>query len=185
MMISPLPLPPRPVSRTKQIHYIYDRLWVVKLPASTEWVLHCATTLAQLDPGASASTAQLAEYYDLPPAYLAKQLKALVRAGLLAATTGPRGGFRLARPAAEITLLQIVEAVDGTSSPYECREIRQQGRGALPPEECRSTCILAAKMAEAHDAWRGSLAGVTLAGILATLPPPPPARTRLRLAGTA
>ncbi len=157
----------------------------MKLPASTEWVLHCATTLAQLDPGASASTAQLAEYYDLPPAYLAKQLKALVRAGLLAATTGPRGGFRLARPAAEITLLQIVEAVDGTSSPYECREIRQQGRGALPPEECRSTCILAAKMAEAHDAWRGSLAGVTLAGILATLPPPPPARTRLRLAGTA
>lgn len=104
---------------------------------------------------------------------------------MLAATTGPRGGFRLARPAAEITLLQIVEAVDGTSSPYECREIRQQGRGALPPEECRSTCILAAKMAEAHDAWRGSLAGVTLAGILATLPPPPPARTRLRLAGTA
>ena len=157
----------------------------MKLPASTEWVLHCATTLAQLDPGASASTAQLAEYYDLPPAYLAKQLKALVRAGLLAATTGPRGGFRLARPAAEITLLQIVEAVDGTSSPYECREIRQQGRGALPPEECRSTCILAAKMAEAHDAWRGSLAGVTLAGILATLPPSAPARTRLRLAGTA
>jgi Rrf2 family protein len=157
----------------------------VKLPASTEWVLHCATTLAQLDPGASASTVQLAEYYDLPSAYLAKQLKALVRAGLLAATTGPRGGFRLARPASEITLLQIVEAVDGTSSPYECREIRQQGRGALPPEECRRTCILAAKMAEAHDAWRGSLAGVTLAGILATLPPSAPARTRLRLTGTA
>ncbi|MEU7000316.1 Rrf2 family transcriptional regulator [Nonomuraea sp. NPDC046570] len=37
---------------------------------------------------------------------------------MLAATTGPRGGFRLARPASEITMLQIVEAVDGTSSPY-------------------------------------------------------------------
>lgn len=158
---------------------------VVKLPVSTEWVLHCATTLAQLEPGASASTTQLAQYYDLPAAYLAKQLKALVRAGLLAATTGPRGGFRLARPAREITLLQIVEAVDGTSSPYECREIRQQGRGALPPEDCRRTCVLAEKMIDAHEAWRGSLAGVTLADIIGALPESAPSRTRLRLTGTA
>ncbi len=152
---------------------------------STEWVLHCVTTLAQLDPGTSASAIQLARYYDLPAAYLAKQLKALVRVGLLSATTGPRGGFRLARPAAEITLLQIVEAVDGTSPPYECREIRQQGRGAFPPEDCRRTCILAKKMAEAHEAWQDSLAGVTVAGILATLPPSAPSRTHRRLTGTA
>jgi Rrf2 family protein len=157
----------------------------VKLPVSTEWVLHCATTLAQLDAGASASAAQLAQYYDLPAPYLTKQLKALVRAGLLGATTGPRGGFRLARPPSEITLLGIVEAVDGTSPPYECREIRRRGRGALPAEDCRRTCVLAEKMADAHEAWRGSLAGVTLADILAALPPSAPARTRLLLAGTA
>jgi Rrf2 family protein len=157
----------------------------VKLPASTEWVLHCATTLAQLDPGVSASATQLTLYYNLPAAYLAKQLKMLVNAGVLAATTGPRGGFRLARPTSEITLLQIVEAVDGTSSPYECREIRQQGHGALPPDECRNTCILAEKMADAHQAWRRSLAEVTLADILATLPRSAPSRTRLRLTGTA
>jgi Rrf2 family protein len=157
----------------------------VKLPGSTEWVLHCATSLAQLDPGTSASTTQLAQYFDLPAPYLAKQLKALVRAGVLTATTGPRGGFRLARPTADITLLQIVEAVDGTSAPYECREIRQQGRGAFPAEDCRDTCILAQKMADAHEAWRNSLTGVTLADILAALPESAPARTRLRLIGTA
>lgn len=153
----------------------------VKLPVSTEWLLHCATTLAQLEPGATASAAQLADYYDLPAPYLAKQLQALVRAGVLAATTGPRGGFRLARPAADITLLRIVEAVDGAASPYECREIRQQGRGALPPEDCRDACVLAAKMADAHRAWRDSLRGVTLADILGELPPTAPARTRSRL----
>jgi Rrf2 family protein len=139
----------------------------VKLPVSTEWVLHCATTLAQLEPGATASAKQLADYYDLPGPYLAKQLQALVRAGLLAGTTGPRGGFRLARPPSGITLLQIVEAVDGAASPYECREIRRRGRGALPPEDCRDTCILALKMAEAHDAWRQHLGGITLADLLA------------------
>ena len=154
----------------------------MKLPVSTEWVLHSATTMAQLEPGVSTSTAQLARYYDLPEPYLAKQLKALVRAGVLSATTGPRGGFRLARPASEITLLQVVEAVDGTSAPYECREIRQQGRGALPPEDCRDTCILAAKMDEAHQAYRRSLADVTLADIVADLPPTAPARTRARIA---
>ncbi|MET9068968.1 RrF2 family transcriptional regulator [Streptosporangium sandarakinum] len=155
----------------------------MKLPVSTEWLLHCAASLAQLKPGDTASAAQLAQYFDLPAAYLAKQLQALVKAGVLAATTGPRGGFRLARPASEITLLQIVEAVDGASSPYECREIRQQGRGALPAEECRTPCILAEKMAEAHRAWRRSLAATSLADIVAALSPSTPSRTRLRLTG--
>jgi Rrf2 family protein len=156
----------------------------VKLPVSTEWVLHCATTLAQLEPGATASAAQLAAYYDLPAPYLAKQLQGLVKAGVLAATTGPRGGFRLARPASEITMLQVVEAVDGASPPYECQEIRQRGRGALAPEDCRDTCPLAAKMADAHDAWRRSLAADSLADIVAGLPPTAPARTRSLIAAT-
>ncbi|TDV54834.1 RrF2 family transcriptional regulator [Actinophytocola oryzae] len=153
----------------------------MKLPVSTEWVLHCAATLAQLEPGGTASAAQLAEYFDLPAPYLAKQLQALTRAGVFNATTGPRGGFRLARPAAEVTLLSIVEAVDGAASPYECREIRQQGRGAAPPEDCREPCVLARTMKDAHDAWRRSLDGVTLADILARLPEAAPGRTRARL----
>ena len=145
---------------------------------ATEWALHCATSLAQLEAGSTASAADLAEYFDLPAAYLAKQLQALTRAGILAGTTGPRGGFRLGRAASDITLLQIVEAVDGAAQPYECREIRRQGRGALPAEWCRHDCILAVKMADAHRAWRDSLGAVTLADILADLPDTAPARTR-------
>ncbi|MEV2275642.1 Rrf2 family transcriptional regulator [Nocardiopsis sp. NPDC049922] len=155
----------------------------MKLPVSTEWVLHCAASLAQIEPGETASATRLAEYFDVPAAYLAKQLQALVRAGVLAATTGPRGGFQLARPAAQISLLQIVEAVDGASSPYVCREIRQQGRGALPPEACQDRCVLARRMDEAHEAWRESLAGVSLADVLADIPATAPAQTRSRLFG--
>ena len=154
----------------------------MKLPTSTEWLLHAAASLAQLEPGVPASAAQLAAHYGVPAAYLAKQLQSLVRAGVLAAATGPRGGFRLARHASEINLLDIVEAVDGAANPYECREIRQQGRGALPPEDCRRTCILAEKMADAHEAWRASLAGVSLADIVATLPDTAVPRTRSLLA---
>lgn len=157
------------------------KLVIVKLPESTEWVLHAATSLAQLEPGGTVSAAQLAAHYDVPAAYLAKQLQALVRAGLLGATTGPRGGFRLARPAGEITLLQIVEALDGTSPFYACNEIRQRGRGAVPPDQCRRTCALAARMAQAEAAWRQSLAKVTVADIVATLPSEIPERTRALL----
>ncbi|HUN31018.1 MAG TPA: Rrf2 family transcriptional regulator [Trebonia sp.] len=154
----------------------------MKLPESTEWALHTTASLAQLGPGATVSAAQLAEHYDLPAAYLAKQLQALVRAGVLAATTGPRGGFRLARPAREITMLQVVEAVDGTSPFYTCNEIRQRGRGAVPPEECRTTCGLAAQMAQAEAAWRQSLGAVTIADIVASLPRGIPERTQALLA---
>src|ERR1700753_2592620 len=100
----------------------------MKLPTSTEWVLHCTTSLAQLRPGDTASAAQRAAYFGVPAPYLAKQLQALTRAGILAATTGPRGGFRLARAAKDVTMLQIVESVDGAAAAYECREVPAQGR---------------------------------------------------------
>lgn len=154
----------------------------MKLPESTEWVLHATASLAQLDPGSTASAAQLAEHYGLPAAYLAKQLQALVRAGVLTAITGPRGGFRLARPADQITMLQVVEAVDGGSSFYTCNEIRQKGRAAAPPQQCREACGLAARMAAAEAAWRQSLRAVTIADIVASLPQGVPERTRALLA---
>jgi Rrf2 family protein len=154
----------------------------VKLPESTEWVLHAANSLAQLGAGGKASAAQLAAHFDVPPAYLAKQLQALVRAGVLTATTGPRGGFRLARQPAEITLLQIVEAVDGTSRFYQCNELRQRGRGAAPPEQCRKICGIAGRLHDAEAAWRASLGGVTLADIVAGLPRGAAQRTRSLLA---
>ena len=154
----------------------------MKLPESTEWLLHATASLAQLESGATASAAQLAEHFDVPPAYLAKQLQALVRDGVLVATTGPRGGFRLARPPAEITLLDIVEAVDGTSRFYQCNEIRQRGRGASPPEQCRRICGIARHMHDAEAAWRAALADVTLADIVDGLPRGVPRRTRSLLA---
>ncbi len=62
----------------------------------------------------------LADHYGLPEAYIGKHLQALTRAGLLHATPGPSGGFRLARPVGEIT---VVGAVESTASPFMCQEI--------------------------------------------------------------
>ncbi|MFF5627229.1 Rrf2 family transcriptional regulator [Microbacterium sp. LWH10-1.2] len=142
----------------------------MKLPETSEWVLHTATVIAQLPPGSTVSAAQLSEHFGVAGPYLSKQLAKLVRAGILTGSTGPRGGFRLAREPERISILDLVTAVDGAADPYVCRELRQQGRGAARPEDCRNPCALASAMRAAHEAWRASLANVTLAGIVDGLP---------------
>ena len=57
-------------------------------------MLHSVTLLAQAPRGVAVSRRVLAEHYGLPEPYLAKPLKALVRARILTATSGPSGGFR-------------------------------------------------------------------------------------------
>jgi Rrf2 family protein len=130
-----------------------------------EWALHCVVNLSYLEPGRSGSRTRLAEYYGLPDAYLAKHLKSLVRAGLLVASTGPQGGFRLARAPEEITVLEVVEAIEGAGPSFLCTEIRQHGVCAAPPSACRSACPVAKVMYAADAAWRDSLRQVTIADL--------------------
>jgi Rrf2 family protein len=150
----------------------------MKLSQGVEWALHCALMLAQAEKGAVAPRRTLAGFYDLPEAYLAKHLKGLVHAGVLTATSGPRGGFRLARPATEITVLDVVEAVEGNASLFTCTEIRQRGGCAVPAEKCTTPCLVARVMHDAELAWRESLRAVTLAELAGQLPSISRARTR-------
>jgi len=55
----------------------------------------------------------ISKKYDIPLEYLLKILQQLVRVNVLRSKRGPRGGFSLAGPAKKITMLQIIEAVDG------------------------------------------------------------------------
>src|SRR4051794_7572213 len=81
---------------------------VVKLSDGVEWGLHCCVVLAVLRPDAALPAARLAEYHGVPPAYLAKHLQALSRAGIVDSVPGPRGGYRLSRPPKDITVLEVV-----------------------------------------------------------------------------
>ena len=102
----------------------------MKLPESTEWALHCVTALAQA-PDEAVSAAQLAQHFALPAPYLSKQLALLVRAGVLSGTTGPRGGFRLSRPAAHVTLLDAAGR-RWTDLETPTRVARSDSKGAEP-----------------------------------------------------
>jgi Rrf2 family protein len=56
---------------------------------------------------------EVAQAYDIPERFLLKVLKPLVSAGLLTSVKGPHGGYRLARSPKDISMLDIVEAVEG------------------------------------------------------------------------
>jgi Rrf2 family protein len=142
----------------------------VKLSEGVEWGLHCAVLLAHIPDGTVLSRRTLADHYGLPEAYLAKHLRGLVAAGILHATPGPKGGYFLGRSPGQITALDVLDAVEGTASPFVCREIRQQGSGAVPPEQCTRPCAIAAVMAQAHRAWRESLRGVTIEELASRVP---------------
>lgn len=143
----------------------------MKLSQGVEWSLHCVVLLAQAPAGVALSGRRLAAQYDLPPAYLAKHLQALARAGILHAAPGVRGGFRLARSPEDITALDVVEAIEGTASPFVCHEIRRRGLAAAKPEECTGPCAISCVMAQAHEAWRDVLRDVTAARLVEQLPP--------------
>jgi Rrf2 family protein len=63
---------------------------------------------------------KLTEQAGLPREFLAKIFRQLVERGILNSAKGPGGGFALARPAHEVSLLQVIEAVDGQSQVEGC-----------------------------------------------------------------
>lgn len=81
------------------------------LSQTTEYALRLVVHLAGKD-GAPATIAELTQATRIPAGYLAKVLRQLARAGLVRSQRGPRGGSVLARSAAELTVLDVVQAVD-------------------------------------------------------------------------
>lgn len=136
---------------------------VMKMSGGVEWALHCCVVLTVADHPVPA--ARLAELHEVSGSYLAKQLQALSRAGLIHSVQGHAGGYALTKPAGEITVLDVVEAVDGAAPAFQCTEIRQRGPVATPPEACTKPCAISRAMSAADDAWRSALKAVTIAGL--------------------
>jgi Rrf2 family protein len=138
----------------------------MRIGEGVEWSLHCCTVLALVPPHRTLPAARLAEFHGLPPAYLAKHLQSLSRAGIVESVPGPKGGYRLARPAGEITVLDVVLAVEGDDPAFRCEEIRQRGPSAQPTECYPRACGIARTMWAAEAAWRAVLGNRTIADLV-------------------
>jgi Rrf2 family protein len=133
------------------------------MSGGVEWALHCCVVLTSIREPAPA--ARLAQLHDVSPSYLAKQLQALSRAGLVRSVQGKAGGYVLTRSPALITVLDVVEAVDGPGPAFVCTEIRQRGPLAAPPQSCTAPCAITRAMARADTVWRDALRSVSVADL--------------------
>jgi FeS assembly SUF system regulator len=115
------------------------------------------------------STAQIADEARLELPTVSKLLKSLGHAGLVESFRGVNGGYRLARPAGEISLAAIVEAMEGPIGMTECSVSHGQC-------ERESLCGVRGSWRQVSDVVDGALRSVSLADMLKPAPPPPAAR---------
>ena len=92
---------------------------VFKVSEAAAIGLHAAVYLAA-HPGRACRAREMAEALKASEAHLVKVLQRLARAGIMEAVRGPKGGFTLSRPAAEVSLGDVFEAIDGKLKPFSC-----------------------------------------------------------------
>lgn len=107
---------------------------------TAEYALRAMVCLTE-EPELAMTGAQVAQKTQVPPGYLHKIMKQLVQSELLTSQRGPSGGFRLARPCDEITLFDVIQAVDPIKRITRCP--------LNNPEHCTHLCPLHQKIDDA------------------------------------
>ncbi len=92
----------------------------MQITRQADYALRAMIFLARLEPAQRAATSQIADQQRIPPSFLAKIISQLSIAGLIHTSRGARGGVSLARPPEEISILEVVEAIDGPIALNEC-----------------------------------------------------------------
>ena len=92
----------------------------LQLTRGGEYAVRAMTYMARFPEGHVVSLHDIGQTQEIPESFLAKILQSLVRAGLATSQRGAHGGFALARPACEITMRDVVEAVDGPIRLNQC-----------------------------------------------------------------
>lgn len=136
--------------------------------SSVEYGLHCLSSLGSPTASSPPSSRELAEFQGVSPSYVAKLFTKLVKAGLVTSEEGIKGGYRLARDPNEITVWDVVHALEGDKPLFQCREIRRDCalfEGNPPRWATRGLCPIHAVMRKAECRMKDSLKAVTLANL--------------------
>ncbi len=111
----------------------------MEITQQADYAVRAVLDLAQQTEGARVTSVEISRRQDIPPAFLAKILARLAATGIVTTRRGIHGGVRLARPAKDITLLDVIEVIDGPITLNRC--VRH-------PAECsrERTCVV-------HPIW--------------------------------
>ncbi|MEK6716068.1 MAG: Rrf2 family transcriptional regulator [candidate division NC10 bacterium] len=131
----------------------------MKLTRGGEYGIRGVLYLAQQDNGKISMLSAIAKAQDVPPRFLAKIFQALARAGIVRSYRGAKGGFSLARRAAEITIKDVIEAIEGPIYLNVC---------LVGPGECTrdKICPMHRVWEEAQEKMMGVLARANFADLV-------------------
>jgi len=131
-----------------------SRFW--KISEASSIGLHAMSFLASA-PENRHTARKMAKVFGFSEAHLSKVMQLLHKAGLVRAVRGPTGGFQLAKPANEITMLEVFEAIEGKLEPVEC---------LLEKPVCKNRkCILGGMITEINNLTIHKLKTTTLANL--------------------
>ncbi|MFD1678022.1 RrF2 family transcriptional regulator [Alicyclobacillus fodiniaquatilis] len=91
----------------------------------TGYALHALTLLAKAQKGESTGIRNLASFLGVSESYLSKIMTKLKKGGIVRSSPGVSGGYELARPANEITFLDVIEVTEGRNHLYDCANFKE------------------------------------------------------------
>ena len=130
----------------------------MKLSRASTYALHALAYLAEQGEERPVASHDIARARGIPERFLLKVLKPLADRGILQSLKGPRGGYRLARPVSKITILEVIETVEGP--------IRGQVSFAEGKDNLKTDDRLEAVCDQAAEALRKQLRAITLAELV-------------------
>ena len=129
---------------------------LLRISEATSLGLHTMVLLAANE-GRRISAREVAELLDVSEAHLSKVMQRLGRHGLVTSIRGPKGGFLLARPGSEITLMEVFEAIEGPLNTGQCL----LGKPICDPRNC----ILGSLLHDVNVQVQTYLAGTRLSDL--------------------
>jgi len=127
----------------------------MKFTKATDYALHVLAILGQREGKGNQSLAALADRFAVSPSYLSKILTLLAKANLVRSVSGVSGGYALQGSPDRISLLEVIEAVEGRASLFECAVHQDEG------------CSIYQTMVQAESTLKAFLRGRTVSDLIA------------------
>src|SRR5262245_45060165 len=143
---------------------------MLRLSKKADYALMAMKHLALRGDRGSSSAREIAALYDIPIELMAKVLQRLVRRGLLASHQGTRGGYELARRATQISVADVIQAIDGPVTVTACSSEENQC-------EQFAKCNVRDPLWKVRERILAALGECTIAELAADIPPPPPPKS--------
>lgn len=131
----------------------------MQFSSSLEHAFHSLFYMIDLPKHKAIGIKKIAEIHNLADSYLSKIFAKLTKAGIVRSVPGVNGGYQLAKHPNDISFLDVLEAIEGTSSFFQCAELRERNIFEKNPEvyQKQCPCLIKVVMMDAEEQFRNSL----------------------------